>query len=69
MFEDLFATPIYSEILTDDEISKEIGSIIDDVKFNLKEEWSQTHYLSTDFAPDSSCNILDEFNLVQFLRS
>tara|TARA_B100000424_G_C22905602_1_gene481674 strand:- start:763 stop:1338 length:576 start_codon:yes stop_codon:yes gene_type:complete len=69
MFEDLFATPIYSEILTDDEISKEIGSIIDDVKFNLKEEWSQTHYLSTDFAPDSSCNILDEFNLVQLKKS
>ena len=69
MFEDLFATPIYYVMLSDDDVRSQIDKIIGDVKFDLKEEWSQTHHLSTDFAPDSSCNALDEFNLIELKKS
>ena len=44
MFEDLFATPIYYQMLSDKDIQNEIDKIIGDVKFDLKEEWGQTHY-------------------------
>lgn len=68
MFEDLFPTPIYHKVISDDEVKNQIDSIIDDVKFDCKEEWSQTHYLSTDFSPDSSCNVLDEYKLMELKK-
>ena len=69
MFEDLFATPIYYQMLSDKDIQNEIDKIIDEVKFDLKEEWGHTHYLSTDFAHDSSCDALDKFNLMELKKS
>ena len=68
MFEDLFPTPIYHKVISDDEVKNQIDSIINDVKFDCKEEWSQTHYLSTDFSPDSSCNVLDVYKLMELKK-
>ena len=62
-FEDLYATPIFFTILENKEINKQIDDIIDDVDFNTKEGWSPTHYLSTDFKPDSDCNVIGKYNL------
>mgnify|MGYP001159924072 FL=1 len=62
-FEDLYATPIFFTILENKEINKQIDDIIDDVDFNTKEGWSPTHYLSTDFKPDSDCNVIEKYNL------
>ena len=37
MFEDLFATPIYYVMLSDDDVRSQIDKIIGDVKFTQKQ--------------------------------
>ncbi len=68
MFINLFATPIYHNTISDNGIKNEIDSIIDDVKLEYREEWGQTHYISTNFSPNNSSNVLDEYNLMELKK-
>jgi len=69
MFVNLFATPIYHNTISDNGIKNEIDSIIDDVKLEYREEWGQTHYISTNFSSNISSNALDEYNLMELKKN
>ena len=67
MIDNLFAPPIYYDFVSDNEAIKyHIDKIIDKVDINMKKEWGNTHYLSTDFK--SNPNVLKEYALVKLSK-
>ena len=61
-----FSTPIYSESINNfDNIQKEFYDVLGKVKFNYKEEWGNTHYLSD---PSFNENIFEKYNLFNFKK-
>ena len=66
MIESLFPTPIYYDFVADNDVIRyHIDKIIDRVKFSMKKEWGNTHYLSTDFSSGSNPNVLEEYKRSQ----
>ncbi len=69
MIESLFPTPIYYDFVADNDVIRyHIDKIIDRVKFSMKKEWGNTHYLSTDFGPGSNPNVLEEYKLTKLTK-
>ena len=60
MIEYIYPTPIYFDSVKDYQVlNYHIDKVIDRVDFNMKNNWSATHYLSTDF--------VGEFNIIKEL--
>ena len=64
MIERLYPTLLYNNMVSDHKVlNYHIDKVIDKINFNMKDTWGATHYLSTDFAPNVSLNILKELGL------
>ena len=62
--EKIFATYIYHCVVDNPlELNKSIDKEISKIKFNKKKEWSNTHYLSTDFNLEDEPDIIKKHNL------
>ena len=62
--EKIFATYIYHCVVDNPlELNKSIDKEISKIKFNKKKEWSNTHYLTTDFSLEDEPDIIKKHNL------
>ena len=69
MIENLHSTPIYGDVVSGyNAINSYLDKIIDDVNFNMKSDWGSTHYISTNFDPNTQPNIIDDYNLKEVYK-
>jgi len=69
MIENLHSTPIYGNMVSGyNAINSHLDKIIDDVNFNMKSDWGSTHYISTNFDPNTQSNIIDDYNLKEVYK-
>jgi len=62
--EKVFATYIYHCVVDNPlELNKSIDKEISNIKFKKKKEWSNTHFLSTDFSSEDEPDIIKKHNL------
>ena len=62
--EKIFETCIYHNIVDDpDRLNKSIDKELPNLKFTLKPEWSNTHYLTTNFGIEDEPDIIKKHNL------
>ena len=63
-FEKIFETYIYHNIVDDpDKLNKSIDKELPNLKFTLKQEWSNTHYLTTNFGVEDEPDVIKKHNL------
>tara|TARA_B100001996_G_scaffold146348_1_gene111542 strand:- start:485 stop:1123 length:639 start_codon:yes stop_codon:yes gene_type:complete len=62
--ESVFATPIYADMVDNlEKIQDEIGSAVEQINFDYREEWGTTHYLSD---PTFKGNVIEEYKMDTF---
>lgn len=64
----IWPTPIYCNDRVDEytKVQKELHSAVKKIKFEMKEEWGKTHYLSD---VNFNCNVIEEYNLEYFKKA
>ena len=63
-FEKIFETYIYHNIVDDPgKLNKSIDKELPNLKFTLKQEWSNTHYLTTNFGVEDEPDVIKKHNL------
>ena len=63
-FEKIFETYIYHNLVDDpDKLNKSIDKELPNLKFTLKQEWSNTHYLTTNFGVEDEPDVIKKHNL------
>ena len=65
-FEKIFETYIYHNIVDDPgKLNKSIDKELPNLKFTLKQEWSNTHYLTTNFGVEDEPDVIKKHNLTE----
>ena len=63
-FEKIFETYIYHNIVDNPgKLNKSIDKELPNLKFTLKQEWSNTHYLTTNFGVEDEPDVIKKHNL------
>ena len=63
-FEKIFETYIYHNIVDDPgKLNKSIDKELPNLKFTLKQEWSNTHYLTINFGVEDEPDVIKKHNL------